>query len=68
MTPATPPAAVTRVRRRGTTLVPHRPVALLLANGPYRLSRNPMYTGLALTCRLHPADPTSAVVGLLVML
>lgn len=41
--------AVARIRRRGTTLVPHRPVTRLLTDGPYRLSRNPMYTGLALT-------------------
>ncbi len=42
-------SAVARVRRRHTTIVPHRPVAALLTDGPYRLSRNPMYTGLALT-------------------
>jgi protein-S-isoprenylcysteine O-methyltransferase Ste14 len=38
--------AATVIRHR-TTIVPHRPVATLLTSGPYRLSRNPMYTGLA---------------------
>jgi protein-S-isoprenylcysteine O-methyltransferase Ste14 len=40
-------AGVVAVRRHRTTIVPHRPVATLLTTGPYRLSRNPMYTGLA---------------------
>ena len=31
-----------------TTIVPHRPVAKLITTGIYRLSRNPMYTGLAI--------------------
>ncbi|MDP9241515.1 MAG: isoprenylcysteine carboxylmethyltransferase family protein, partial [Actinomycetota bacterium] len=31
-----------------TTIVPHRPVARLLTGGPYGLTRNPMYTGLAM--------------------
>jgi protein-S-isoprenylcysteine O-methyltransferase Ste14 len=31
-----------------TTIVPHHPVAALLTGGAYRLSRNPMYTGLAI--------------------
>jgi protein-S-isoprenylcysteine O-methyltransferase Ste14 len=39
--------AATVVRHR-TTIVPHHPVATLLTGGAYRLSRNPMYTGLAL--------------------
>lgn len=35
-------------RRHGTTVVPHHVVSALVTDGPYRLSRNPMYTGLAL--------------------
>ena len=34
--------------RHRTTIVPHHPVATLLAGGAYRLSRKPMYTGLAI--------------------
>ena len=38
---------VSAVIRHRTTIVPHHPVATLLTGGAYRLSRNPMYTGLA---------------------
>lgn len=41
-------AGVVAVVRRRTTIVPHRPVSILVTSGPYRLSRNPMYTGLAI--------------------
>lgn len=41
-------AGVAAVIRRRTTIVPHHPVATLLTSGAYRLSRNPMYTGLAI--------------------
>jgi protein-S-isoprenylcysteine O-methyltransferase Ste14 len=34
-------------RRNGTTVVPQHPVSTLVTEGPYRISRNPMYTGLA---------------------
>jgi len=34
-------------RRNGTTVVPQHPVSTLVTAGPYRISRNPMYTGLA---------------------
>jgi protein-S-isoprenylcysteine O-methyltransferase Ste14 len=40
-------AGVAVVIRHRTTIVPHHPVATLLTGGAYRLSRNPMYTGLA---------------------
>lgn len=40
-------SGVFAVVRHRTTIVPHRPVALLLTGGPYSLTRNPMYTGLA---------------------
>jgi protein-S-isoprenylcysteine O-methyltransferase Ste14 len=41
-------AGVAAVIRHRTTIVPHHPVATLLTGGVYRLSRNPMYTGLAI--------------------
>jgi len=41
-------AGVAAVVRHRTTIVPHHPVATLLTSGAYRLSRNPMYTGLAI--------------------
>ncbi|MFF5292783.1 methyltransferase family protein [Paractinoplanes globisporus] len=40
-------AGVAAVIRHRTTIVPHHPVTTLLTDGVYRLSRNPMYTGLA---------------------
>ena len=39
---------VAAVIRHRTTIVPHHPVATMLTSGAYRLSRNPMYTGLAI--------------------
>jgi protein-S-isoprenylcysteine O-methyltransferase Ste14 len=39
---------VAAVVKHRTTIVPHHPVATLLSGGAYRLSRNPMYTGLAI--------------------
>ena len=41
-------AGVAAVVRNRTTIVPHHPVAALVQGGPYRLSRNPMYTGLGI--------------------
>jgi protein-S-isoprenylcysteine O-methyltransferase Ste14 len=41
-------SGVAAVIRHRTTIVPHHPVATLLTGGVYRLSRNPMYTGLAI--------------------
>jgi protein-S-isoprenylcysteine O-methyltransferase Ste14 len=37
------------VLRHRTTVVPHRPVAALVTSGPFRVSRNPMYAGHAVT-------------------
>jgi protein-S-isoprenylcysteine O-methyltransferase Ste14 len=38
------------LRRHDTTILPHRAVAALVTNGPYRYSRNPIYVSeLALT-------------------
>ena len=41
-------AGVVTVLAHRTTIVPHRPVAKLITTGIYRISRNPMYTGLAI--------------------
>jgi protein-S-isoprenylcysteine O-methyltransferase Ste14 len=41
-------AGIAQVRRARTTMVPHRPVNVLLTSGVYRLSRNPMYAGLGI--------------------
>jgi protein-S-isoprenylcysteine O-methyltransferase Ste14 len=38
---------VAGVVRHRTTIVPHHAVATLVTDGAYRISRNPMYTGLA---------------------
>lgn len=40
-------SGIVQVRKARTTIVPHRPVTVLLTSGAYRFSRNPMYTGLA---------------------
>src|SRR4030095_15957462 len=42
-------AGVAGVIRHRTTIVPQHPVATLITSGAYRWSRNPMYTGLAIT-------------------
>jgi protein-S-isoprenylcysteine O-methyltransferase Ste14 len=39
--------AVATFRRARTTLLPMRPSAAMVAGGPYRFTRNPMYVGLA---------------------
>ena len=48
-------AGVAAVIRHRTTIVPHHPVATLLTGGAYRLSRNPMYTGLAVERKTFPS-------------
>jgi protein-S-isoprenylcysteine O-methyltransferase Ste14 len=35
-------------RRHRTTVIPHRPVSTFVTAGPYRFTRNPMYTGLSI--------------------
>src|SRR5512133_2779082 len=42
-------AGVLTFRRAGTAIIPHHPASRLVQWGPYRFTRNPMYTGLALT-------------------
>jgi protein-S-isoprenylcysteine O-methyltransferase Ste14 len=41
-------AAVLRFRRHHTPVVPIFPATVLATDGPYRISRNPMYVGLML--------------------
>ncbi|MDP3803760.1 isoprenylcysteine carboxylmethyltransferase family protein [Brevundimonas sp.] len=36
-------------RRRGTAVEPWKPSTVLINDGPYRLSRNPIYVGFAVT-------------------
>jgi protein-S-isoprenylcysteine O-methyltransferase Ste14 len=38
-------SGVVTVVRHGTTVVPHHAVTRLVVTGPFRLTRNPMYTG-----------------------
>jgi protein-S-isoprenylcysteine O-methyltransferase Ste14 len=35
-------------RRARTAIIPHRSASLLVTHGPYRFTRNPMYTGLTI--------------------
>lgn len=35
-------------RRAGTAIVPHQPASRIVSHGPYRFTRNPMYSGLTL--------------------
>lgn len=39
--------AMVTFRRSRTTMLPNRPAAALATGGPYRITRNPMYLGLA---------------------
>ena len=40
--------ALTAFRRHHTTLIPNRPAAAFVTDGPYRWTRNPMYVSLVL--------------------
>jgi protein-S-isoprenylcysteine O-methyltransferase Ste14 len=39
--------AMVTFRRAGTSMVPMNPTTALVTSGPYRLTRNPMYLGMA---------------------
>ncbi|WIG60793.1 MAG: Putative protein-S-isoprenylcysteine methyltransferase [Ktedonobacterales bacterium] len=41
-------AALRAMRRAKTSVLPYRPTTALLTEGPFRLSRNPMYLGMAI--------------------
>jgi protein-S-isoprenylcysteine O-methyltransferase Ste14 len=41
-------AAMVSFRRAHTSVVPMNPTTALVTSGPYRLTRNPMYVGMAL--------------------
>ncbi len=45
---ALPASGAALFRRRRTTVLPVRPSTALVTDGPYRLTRNPMYVGFAL--------------------
>lgn len=40
--------AAWQFRRAGTAIPPHRPASALVAEGPYRVTRNPMYMALTI--------------------
>jgi protein-S-isoprenylcysteine O-methyltransferase Ste14 len=39
--------AVGRFARAGTNVIPFKPTTALVTDGPYRITRNPMYVGMA---------------------
>lgn len=41
------PRAAMRFRRAGTNVIPFKPTTALVTDGPYRITRNPMYVGMA---------------------
>lgn len=41
-------SSISSFRRAKTSLVPVKPTSVLVASGPYRFTRNPMYVGLGL--------------------
>ena len=69
-------SGVVTFRRAGTAVIPHLPASRLVQSGPYRFTRNPMYTGftiayLGVTVLLRSAWPLlllPVVLALLVKL
>ncbi|MEO6471342.1 MAG: isoprenylcysteine carboxylmethyltransferase family protein [Aeromicrobium sp.] len=43
-------SAVSMFVRAHTTVIPHHRVSTVVTSGPFRISRNPMYTAFALLC------------------
>ncbi|MEM9059725.1 MAG: isoprenylcysteine carboxylmethyltransferase family protein [Pseudomonadota bacterium] len=41
-------SAILAFKRAGTNVEPHKPALVLVEDGPYRFTRNPMYLGLVL--------------------
>jgi protein-S-isoprenylcysteine O-methyltransferase Ste14 len=39
--------AMRRFERAGTEVIPFKPTSALVTDGPYRITRNPMYVGMA---------------------
>lgn len=65
--------ALTLFWRARTAVMPNRPAASLVLEGPYRFSRNPMYTGLAgmylgLALWLNALWPALLLPGVLLLL
>lgn len=60
-------------RRRRTSFIPNRPASTLVVEGPYRLTRNPMYLGMAsltvaLAILLGTAWPAILLVPVLILI
>lgn len=59
-------SAVWVIRRAGSSIVPVRPTTALVTGGPFRVTRNPMYLGLAM-CYAGIAVSFNALWPLLVL-
>lgn len=66
-------SALREMRRVGTNVSPHAPTTSLITNGPYKVSRNPIYIGLTLLYSgaalfVNSLYPFALLPGLLVVL